>query len=229
MKTNIYAVLTGDLIKSSKLTSELSAMAMQWLRDAADKFKALHPESILGELDTFRHDSWQMLMAHSALSLRAAVYLRASLKLHSGGGAKFDSRISIGIGEVEKIAESRISDSRGPAFTISGKNLDMMDRVRMMYAMQSGDQFAFTMLGLVAVPLLDCVVTDWTPKEARAVYGSLEGLTQEMIAEMSPPNPQTGKPVTRQAIADSLDRGHWGVVESVLNTVENKSKLSSLL
>jgi len=71
-------------------------------------------------------------MTHSALSLRAAVYLRASLKLHSGGGAKFDSRISIGIGEVEKIAESRISDSRGPSFTISDKNLDMMDRVRMM-------------------------------------------------------------------------------------------------
>ncbi|MCF7707545.1 MAG: hypothetical protein K9N52_01430 [Verrucomicrobia bacterium] len=229
MSNKIYAVLTGDLVKSSKLTSEQSARAMQWLRDAVKKFEALHPRSISGELDTFRHDSWQMLMTQPALSLRAAVYFRVALKLHSESKAKYDSRISIGIGEVEMIADSRISDSRGEAFTISGKNLDAMNRNHLMCEAKCEDALAFTLLGSVAVPLLDCVVTEWTSTEAQAVYGTLEGLTQEKIAKSLPPNPRTGKDVTRQAVSDSLERGYWAIVEDVLDNIERYSKLWGLL
>ncbi len=228
MKTKRYAVLTGDIVNSSKLTSDQSSKAMQWLRDAVEKFKTLYPNSIIGELDTFRHDSWQMLMADPSLSLRAAVYLRVSLKRHSLKNVLYDSRISIGVGDVEAIAESRISDSRGPAFTISGKSLDAMERTRLTCEVQGEVPIAFTLLGRAAVPLLDCLVTDWTPTVARAVHGSLERLTQEKIAELSPPNPRTDKPVTRQAVADSLERGHWGTVEEVLKLMEAESRLWSL-
>ncbi len=225
MKTKRYAVLTGDVVNSSKLTSEQSAKAMQWLRDAANKFTYLYPESIIGELDTFRHDSWQMLMAEPSLSLRAAVYLRVSLMRHSGKSVLYDSRVSIGVGDVETIDESRISNSRGPAFTISGKNLDAMERTRLTYEVQKEVPVAFALLGRAAVPLLDCLITDWTPTVARAVHGSLERLTQEKIAELLPPNPRTGRPVTRQAVADSLERGHWGTVEEGLTLTETDNNL----
>lgn len=224
MSSKIYAVLTGDLVRSSKLTSDESQGAMQWLRDAVRAFEALHPQSIAGELDTFRHDSWQLLMTQPALSLRAAVYLRAALKLHSNKHARYDTRISIGVGEVETVAESRISDSRGSAFTISGKNLDAMGRNRLVFEAQDKESTALAVMGHVAVPLLDCVVTDWTSTEAHAVRGSLEWRTQEKIAQLLPPNPRSGKTVTRQAVSDSLDRGNWRTVEDVLQSIEENSK-----
>jgi len=228
MKKRCYAVLTGDLVNSSRLTSDESQKAMQWLRDAAGKLNDLHPHSIEGKLDTFRHDSWQLLMGKPFLCLRVAVYFRTALKLHSDKKAKYDTRISMGIGEVEMIAESRVSDSRGPAFTISGKNLDTMDRNRLVCEAQGEDSTDFALMGRIAVPLLDCVVSDWTPTEAHAVHGTLEGLTQENIAQLLPPNPRTGKAVTRQAVSDSLERGYWGTVENVLNGIEGNSKIWSL-
>jgi hypothetical protein len=175
MKKRMHAVLTGDLVDSSKLAGEQSTMAMQWLRDAVKKFESLYPESIAGKLDTFRHDSWQMLMKKPALSFCAAVYLRASPKLHSGKKTKYDSRISI-----------------GPAFTISGQNPDAMDRARLTCKAQREAHAAFFLLGHVAIPLLDCVVTDWTPNESHAVHGTLERLSQEKIATVLSRNPRTG-------------------------------------
>lgn len=228
MSDTIYAVLTGDLVDSSKLSSEQSTKAMQWLREAAVRFAKLHPGSVHGELDTFRHDSWQLLMPKVEYAVTASVYLRVALKLHSEGKVKYDSRVSMGIGEVEMIAESRISDSRGEAFTLSGKNLDAMEKALLSCEMQSGEQAAFGLLQDVAVPLLDCVVSDWTAREAFAVKGTLEGLTQEKIAELMPPNPRTGKPVTRQAVADALERSYWQTVEGVLRKLE-KGKVWSLL
>jgi hypothetical protein len=38
-------------------------------------------------------------------------------------------------------------------------------------------------------------------------------LTQEELAQSLPPNPRTGKAVARQAVSNSLKRGHWGTVE----------------
>jgi len=228
MSNKIYAVLTGDLVKSSKLTSDESQRAMQWLRQAADKVSDLYPESIEGTMDTFRHDSWQLLLTQPALCLRVAVYFRTALKLHSERTARYDTRISIGLGEVESIAESRISDSRGPAFTISGKNLDAMHRSRLVCQAQDEDSVAIACLSQTTVPLLDCVVSDWTSTEAHAVHGTLEALTQEEIAQSLPPNRRTGKAVTRQAVSDSLERGHWGTVGEMLEVIEKDGKLWSL-
>lgn len=228
MNNKTYAVLTGDLVKSSKLTREESRQAMQWLREAAEQFAKRSPDSIEGELDTFRHDSWQLLMKEPSYCLRTAVYFRTALKRHSESKSKFDTRISIGIGDVETIADSRISDSRGSAFTLSGKNLDTMDRNRLVFQAEFDDSEILSILRHTTVPLLDCVVSDWTSTEAHAVHGTLEGRTQEEIAQLLPPNPRTGKAVTRQAVSDSLERGYWGTIESTLEWIEKCSKPWSL-
>lgn len=228
MKNKMFAALTGDLVNSSMLTTGESQMAMRWLREAAMRFAILYPGSIEGGMDTFRHDSWQVLLARPSLCLRLALYLRTAIKLHSDKKTRYDTRISIGLGEVESIAESRISDSRGKAFTISGKNLDAMARNRLVCQVQDEESIGFSLHSRTAVPLLDCLVLDWTPTEAHAVHGAIEGRTQEEIAQLLPPNPHTGRAVTRQAVSDSLERAYWGTVEDVLNFIENESKLWGL-
>ena len=216
---NIYAVLTGDLVKSSKLTSEDSNKAMAWLREYAEKFASDHPEAVIGEISTFRHDSWQLLLSCPALALKGAVFLRAALKMHSDAKIKFDTRVSIGIGCVDTINENQISDSRGEAFTLSGKGLDSMDHHRLMLSMTEASKI--DNLSGVAVSLMDCIVSDWSSTESRAIYGALKGWTQEEIAKKWPSNKQRGKTLTRQAVSWSLFRAHWKIVEPALCNLSN--------
>lgn len=226
-RVDLYAVLTGDLVKSSRLSPEQSNSAMQRLRQLAKEFESTYPESTIGRLDTFRHDSWQWLLAKPELALRAAVFMRAGLRAFSEGRVKFDTRIAIGTGAVETIAKQRISDSRGPAFVCSGRALDAMkNESRLAYAADNGIAAEEWLAGGL-VPLLDCIVTDWTPTEARAVYGTLMGWTQEEIAEKWPILSKTGKRQTRQAVWDSLSRAHRNTIQETLEFVEKRMKATS--
>jgi hypothetical protein len=227
MRNKPYAVLTGDLVKSSWMSSEQSNSAMERLRQLAKNFGSVYSDSTVGQLDTFRHDSWQWLLAKPELALRAAIFIRAGLRSHSVGRIKFDTRIAIGTGTIETIAEHRISDSRGTAFARSGKTLDIMKKhSRLTYAAES-DIAAEQWLAGGLVPLLDCIVTDWTPIEARAVHGALMGWTQEETADQWPILSKTGERRTRQAVRDSLSRAHWNTVQEALEFVEERINASS--
>ena len=97
----IFAVLTGDLVKSSRLSISNSKSAMEWLKKTAVEFSQLFPDSVVGRMDTFRHDSWQLLIGQPARAIRVALFFRTALKMESDADTKFDTRISIGIGTVE--------------------------------------------------------------------------------------------------------------------------------
>ena len=223
----IYAVLTGDLVKSSRLTSAESRGAMGRLKKMAVAFAEQHPNSVVGRMDTFRHDSWQLLLENPALAFRTAVFLRAALKLQSDANTKYDTRISIGIGEVELISKRRISDSRGPAFTCSGQGLDTIDGRCLALVAGVDPPALWHGLERGVVPLIDCVVSDWTPTESRAVYGALKGWTQEETAKNWPQRDKADKRPTRQAVGDSLVRAHWSTVDAVLLWAE--TEITSML
>jgi len=218
----MYAVLTGDLIKSSRLTSTQSKGAMERLKRTADEFSDLYPQSIVGRMDSFRHDSWQLLVDKPVLCLRVALYLRSALKLASDAHIKYDTRISISIGTVESISRRRISDSRGPAFTLSGKGMDLLNGRYLTFASGDDPSSFVSALGNGIIPMIDCVVADWSPTESRAVYGALKGWTQEEIAHHWPVHEKTGKKPTRQAVGDSLARAHWNTIAAVLLWVERQ-------
>lgn len=221
-KGRIYAALTGDLVRSSRLSAADSAGAMAALRRAGDDFAALHPRAVAGRMDTFRHDSWQILLQQPDLAVRAALFFRTALKRESDAEDKYDTRVSIGIGPVELVSARRISDSRGPAFTLSGKGLDAMGGRCLVLDAEGEPQAALSCLAATAVPLLDCLVGDWTPAESRAVNGALRGLTQEEIASLWPPLGTTGRPPSRQAVSDALARAHWRTVMEVLGWMERR-------
>jgi len=152
------------------------------------------------------------------------LFLRVFLKLESDARTKYDTRISIGMGEVETISKRRISDSRGPAFTFSGKGMDAMNGQRLSFAHEDAASFLWESLAKAIIPLVDGIIGDWTPTESRAVYGALKGWTQEEIAKNWPTNQKTGKKPTRQAVGDSLSRAHWNSVDAVLLWMEKKLK-----
>jgi hypothetical protein len=215
-RSKIYAVLTGDLVKSSRLSPAQSKGAIGWLRSATKNFEKSFHGTVEGTLDSFRHDSWQLLLKKPALALRAAIFLRAALKTQSERETKYDSRIAIGIGPVESIAKDRISNSRGKAFTLSGQTLDGMKAERLAFADVDEDDC----LARGVVPLLDQLVSDWSAVESQAVYGALRGWTQEESAANWPVG-RGEKPPARQAVAKALSRAHWNRLLSVLEWREN--------
>lgn len=215
----IYAVLTGDLVKSSRLSNEMSRRAMDLIRDGASKFAEIQPGSTIGKIDTFRFDGWQLLLGKPELALHAALFLRSILKMESDSLSKFDTRVSIGIGSVESIIEEKVSDSRGAAFTVSGKALDSMGSKTLEFSTSIDSDHPWKSLENGIVPLLDCVVSKWTPPESRAVCGALTGWTQEEAARKWPRLESSNKQITRQAVGDSLTRANWNTVETTLQWV----------
>jgi hypothetical protein len=208
MKT--YAVLTGDIIGSTKLGPERLEAAMSLLRRLAKEFDQVHPGSVVGQPDVFRGDSWQLCLQQPALAVTTAVFIRAGLKTDS-----FDSRIGIGWGSVDRLHKERISESSGPAFVQSGQALDQLGKERSLALPPSGEPtltgFAYPAIALlnVGVGLLDALLTRWTQRESVAVYGTLRGLSQEAIALLPQAKTRQGKPPTRQAIQDALRRASW--------------------
>lgn len=218
--TNLHAVLTGDLVGSSQLTSSQSQQAMELLRNSATLFEQCFPGTLYGKMDTFRHDSWQLLLIKPEQAFRAALFLRTALKMESDATTKYDSRISIGIGTVDSIAEERISDSRGPSFTLSGRGVESMKGVSLALSIATERAEGWSDMTGAVIPLLDCIATDWTPTESRAVNAALMGLTQEEIAARWVS--KTNSTPSRQAVGDSLIRAHWKSVKSVLFHAEKR-------
>lgn len=220
MKT--YAVLTGDIIGSSRLGPSGLGDAMERLRKLAGEFGQVHPSSIVGRPDVFRGDSWQLCVQRPSLVLTAAVFIRAGLK-----ASGFDSRVGIGWGSVERLNEERISESGGPAFVLSGQALDGMGKGRSL-ALPLFDKAAFDVIPFstfaylsAAVGLLDALIKGWTQRESVAVYGAMLHLSQEDVAALPIARTKQGRSPTRQAIQDALRRVSWvRHVEPFLETVE---------
>ena len=114
-------ILTGDLIGSAKVAAETVDRAMDVLSGAANQI------AIWAGTDTrftrFRGDGWQIYLAEPSLILRAMLLLIARLRSEQPGLA---TRLSIAVGPVDRLGASGLAEAAGPAFTLSGRNLDKM-------------------------------------------------------------------------------------------------------
>ncbi len=115
------AVLTGDLVNSTRQTPDRIDAAMQAISHAAQIIATWQTPARDTHFTRFRGDGWQIVVFAPRLSLRAAVVLQGTL-----GALGLESRISIGIGTVDTIGTSNLSDAAGRAFELSGQALDKM-------------------------------------------------------------------------------------------------------
>ncbi len=193
---------------------------MSLLKASVLKFNTCYPGSIYGSMDTFRHDSWQLLLTRPEKALRTALFLRTVLRMESDADTKYDSRIAIGIGQVEHIDEKNISNSRGSAFTHSGKLLDSMKDSLLALGAEKDNLPFWNTFQKSTIPLLDCIVSDWTPTESQAVNSALMGLKQKQTADRW--QSRNDKKPTRQAVSGSLQRAHWNTVHDILLWTEQQ-------
>lgn len=180
-KTALYAVLTGDLVRSTGLSPDHIARVRNEIEAGAEAVAGWQPGLLAGGPEFFRGDAWQLALSDPRLFLRASVFLRARLLAMK---PQADTRIAIGLGPIKRL-EPEVSHSIGSAFTLSGRTLDNMKRRRQFEAgaTASSDESVLWLAPLLS--LCGAVVSRWKPKQAQIACLALDpaGPTQKEIAD----------------------------------------------
>ncbi len=200
-------MLTGDVVGSSALEASQRRQLPRILKEAAGAVREQLGRQVTGELDVFRGDSWQMVLAEPANSLRAALIMRAHLRACAKEGG-LDTRVAIGIGEINFVPRREVSQGDGPAFRASGLLLEELPRDCRLGLALAGRETPVELP--VMLGLMDHVISRWTGKQALAALGALAGWPQARIARLWRPA------VKQPVVARHLRRGGWGPVESGL-------------
>lgn len=210
---NCFAVLTGDLVKSSRLSEEHLAAARRALLAAVDEIKHWRKGLVRSKADFFRGDSWQMVLAEPGWSLRAALFLRSRLK----GGEGVDTRIGIGIGSAQTVSPARASLSSGEAFRLSGESLDQLTgNTRLAIALSDVVAGESRRWLPVVLAFCDAIASQWKPRQSEIVSSALlpGHFTYEEIAA------GLTLPVSKQAVAKSLAGSRWAAIKLALDEFE---------
>ncbi|MBI3287518.1 MAG: hypothetical protein HYZ68_05660 [Chloroflexi bacterium] len=214
-KGKLYAILTGDVVGSSKLKGKARVTLVRAMKETSTELRENFGGLVPFDVDIFRGDSWQLVVTDPAQSLRIGLFFRASVRARMRS-KKVDTRVAIGIGTMDFLPGKNVSSGDGEAFRRSGTALESMSRTRRMaldcpVAISSGHAQAFD----IVMRFVDVLARGWTEKQAQAVTGALREWTQEKIAKMWP-----GKEITQQAVAQHLDRAGWNAVENGLQFFE---------
>jgi len=198
----IYAVITGDLVKSSAYR-EKRKDALRALEETFNMLKMKLPkESGIFISDIFRGDSFQIVVSDAGYALSIVIFIRAQLIHKSLEGTAFDARLSIGVGNIEYLDQEKISESDGEAFRLSGKSLDEIPRHRRL-VMRTSSEEKNQILEVVSA-FLDAIASRWTSEQAEAISHWIFGETQTSLAK------RIG--VTQSAIQQRLQlAGHFAI------------------
>lgn len=217
-KDDVVAVVTGDLIGSSRMKPKQMNDAREALQQASvdmdSAFDLLH-----GELAVFRGDGWQIVVRKPALALRAAVMMRAGL-LATGIG---DTRTSVGIGRYDQIVDGDVGVSTGEAFTLSGRGLDEITRRMAKMQLSLPDRAGrLADWGAAAMTVCSVLMDGWTRRQAEIAFARLEraDITLSVLAK--------GLSITQQSVSESLEGAGFSALEAVLSAFETEDWVAGL-
>ncbi len=201
------AVITGDIIDSSKLSTKNWERLHAALAESSGELRALFERDMPLNVDLFRGDSWQALVLDPAKALRLSLLFRTLLRAKMDIPS-LDTRMAIGVGRIDLLPKSRVSQGHGEAFTLSGGALDELHEARWgNMCFTSADKEQSDKLDVI-VRLIDAIASRWTTKQALAVSGALQGMRQEEIGAKV-----WRKKISQQAVAQHLKRADWYAVE----------------
>lgn len=211
------AVLTGDLVDSTRANPSAVDQAMSILSMAATEIADWHYPNIEEPVGNtyftrFRGDGWQILVSIAGFDLRAALFLYARLAACPDLPA---TRIAVGVSSVDHVPGPDLSDASGPAFAVSGRALAAMERGERlrMDGSRMGDDEMRPLLGAF-VGLLDDRIADWTPEQAEAMACVLppDAPTQNTVAATLG--------ITPQAVSSRLSGAKWRSIRQLLDAWE---------
>lgn len=203
------AVITADIINSSKLSADMEDKVMEVINEAFG--------SITERINTHdglhitRGDSIQIELDKAADAMRAALLLKAAVnKIGASSGTKskpaIDIRIAIGIGSISR-PRGTVNTSTGEAYTNSGRTLDTMKRHKRTLAIKAGDSRLDAELE-TELKLLEVILQSWKSTSAEVVYWLIKGLTESEIGDQLN--------ITQSAVNQRKRAAGWSGIEALL-------------
>lgn len=201
----LYAVITGDIVDSSKLTSSQRSRLLSALKSSFNTIKDMMPDGIHASFEIHRGDSFQGVLTKPDTAFRAAIAIRASLR--HGFKTKqrryaLDARIAIGIGSIDFLPAGRGSEGDGEAFRRSGQTLDEMKGDQRLIIRTPWREVDAELD--IECALLDALINRWSGEQAQAILGQIQGLTQEKAAKEF----GVSQPAVRQRLKSA---GGWAI------------------
>ncbi|MEJ7588973.1 MAG: hypothetical protein WKI04_15565 [Ferruginibacter sp.] len=197
------AVITGDIVNSTKLTAVKEKHLVKVLQ------QVLLPH----QFEFYRGDSFQVYQKEPANALKTALLCRtaaASISLASTADPS-DVRISIGIGQVKATIKT-LGTAKGEAFTLSGRAFDAIAKTGKRLVFATGNPLANEGLQVIA-DYIDSIFKGMTGKQAMVIFELLQGETQQRVAEKLKKSKST--------INQHVSSGRWEEIEKLLQQYEN--------
>lgn len=167
----MVSIITGDIVNSRKLSSEV------WI----EGFKALLRK--FGKTPTdweiYRGDEFQLEIKQPEHALFVALQLKAYFKK-----LRLDVRMSIGIGD-KTYTGQKISESNGSAFLRSGEVFQLLKKQKVNLAVNSGNTALDVDLNL-KLRLASTFMDGWLPQSAELVLTAMQNpnLSQDGIGQL---------------------------------------------
>jgi len=210
-----YAVLAGDIIKSSRLSPRQLEAVRSLLIRTVDTASGWKRGLVKGQPEFFRGDAWQLLLTDPSMAMRVAILIRSSLLARGLA----DSRIAIGLGEVEQISSKRVSLSTGQAFILAGGALDDMTRYSSMTISIPASAGPLSEWLSVAAHLCDSLIGQWTRRQDEMVCAAIDPRRPdyERIGRSLKPA------ISKQAAAKGLSGANWHAIREAIRLFEGTS------
>ena len=199
----IQAVLTGDVVNSTRLGTSREKKLMKTIEQVFHKNK----------FEFYRGDSFQAFLHDASAALQTALLCRTfAISLSDEKNAdQFDVRISIAAGKAKTPAKA-LSASRDEPFILSGRAFDEMIKKEKRLAMITSH--ALANIGLeVICDYINAIFSALTRKQAEVIFELLQGKTQQMVADKFKKSKST--------IHQHVSAGRWPEIEALLNQYEN--------
>ena len=198
-KKRQIAVITGDIVNSSVLNEAQK----KHIQNGIEHFKH---EGILLKPRFYRGDSFQ-LAVKPVVALLLALKFRMEVRRKNEAA---DLRTSIGIGEVSSWNEDVLL-ADGPAFVLSGKNLDSLKKKDLNIIIVTGNKELDSELETYCY-MADVLLKNFSSVQANVLFYKLDRIPQEKIAEILN--------ISQPSVSKTLKAANWRVIEKFLERYE---------
>lgn len=190
------AVITGDLVRSSKIAPDRYNLILQQLEQT---LATLSPDHM--DFSIYRGDGFQLYLPDPEQSLTAALLIRLNLIALDA-----DCRLSIGLGNIDS-KRSQISMSTGEAFTLSGRGLEALKDVYWSMHLPQSPSNDWQLL----LRFADVLLQQMTARQAQVLYGYFTGdypSHQHLADQMQ---------TSRANITQLLNQAHYTLFQDLLS------------
>ncbi|HET8838423.1 MAG TPA: SatD family protein [Flavobacteriaceae bacterium] len=182
------AVLTCDLINSSKLKKKELQLVQDYLQEEFRKIQKRFKKRV-AHFEMYRGDGFQGIVLDPEDALTVAFWLKSSVKkfffqngkISKASKSIVDFRMAIGIGEIDGIPKS-LKQANGEAFIFSGRTLDAMKGRNQKTSLKTNNEYIDDEFN-VHFKFFDLLTDKWSLASAEVVYFLLHDLKETEIAQ----------------------------------------------